>query len=179
MIGQAKEITDALGGALGALGPPRLEVRVIGAMEPPVPPVPRTDTPEGRSVAEAEQGERGVMAERLASALVGELLALSDDDLRPLADRLAPFLAVAEPAGAFLSVNQAAERLGVHPNTVYRMIVGGRLRAVRAGRLWRIPEAELGRVESDRAGARPTACPAAVPADLAALRRPRPRSALR
>ena len=88
------------------------------------------------------------MAERLASALVGELLALSDDDLRPLADRLAPFLAVAEPAGAFLSVDQAAERLGVHPNTVYRMIVGGRLRAVRAGRLWRIPGAELGRGES-------------------------------
>jgi excisionase family DNA binding protein len=98
------------------------------------------------------------MAERLASALVGELLALSDDDLRPLADRLAPFLAVAEPAGAFLSVDQAAERLGVHPNTVYRMIVGGRLRAVRAGRLWRIPGAELGRVESTgQAPARPRA----------------------
>jgi DNA-binding IclR family transcriptional regulator len=48
VIGQAKEISDALGGALGALGPPRLEVRVIGAMEPPVPPVPRTDIPEGR-----------------------------------------------------------------------------------------------------------------------------------
>ena len=89
-----------------------------------------------------------MMAERLASALVGELLALSDDDLRPLADRLAPFLAGGEPAGAFLSVDQAAERLGVHPNTVYRMIVGGRLPAVRAGRLWRIPEAELGRVGS-------------------------------
>ena len=49
VIGQAKEITGALGGALGALGPPRLEVRVTGAMEPPVPPVPRTDIPEGRS----------------------------------------------------------------------------------------------------------------------------------
>lgn len=48
VIGQAQEITGALGGALGALGPPRLEVRVIGAMEPPVPRVPRTDTPEGR-----------------------------------------------------------------------------------------------------------------------------------
>ena len=88
------------------------------------------------------------MAERLASALVGELLALPDEDLRPLADRLAPFLAAADPAGAFLSVDQAARRLGVHPNTVYRMIVGGRLVAVRAGRLWRIPESELGRVES-------------------------------
>ena len=99
------------------------------------------------------------MAERLASALVGELLALSDDDLRPLADRLAPFLAVAEPAAApFSAFDQAAERLGVHPNTVYRMIVGGRLRAVRAGRLWRIPGAELGRVESGgQAPARPRA----------------------
>lgn len=88
------------------------------------------------------------MAERLASALVGELLRLPDEDLRPLADRLAPFLATADPAGAFLSVDQAARRLGVHPNTVYRMILGGRLGAVRAGRLWRIPESELGRIES-------------------------------
>ena len=48
VIAQAQEISGALGGALAALGPPRLEVRVIGAVEPPVPPVPRTDTPEGR-----------------------------------------------------------------------------------------------------------------------------------
>jgi len=48
VVGQAAQITQALGGALAALGPPRLEVRVIGAMEPPVPPVARTDTPEGR-----------------------------------------------------------------------------------------------------------------------------------
>lgn len=87
------------------------------------------------------------MPDRLASALVGELLALSDEDLRPLAERLAPFLAGGEPAVAFLSVDEAARRLGVHPNTVYRMIVGGRLRAVRAGRLWRIPEGELARFE--------------------------------
>jgi len=86
--------------------------------------------------------------ERLASALVGELLALSDDDLRPLAQRLEPFLEGSEPSGAFLSVDQAAQRLGVHPNTVYRMIVAGRLAAVRAGRLWRIPEAGLGRVDA-------------------------------
>jgi excisionase family DNA binding protein len=94
------------------------------------------------------------MAERLASALVGELLALSDDDLRPLADRLAPFLEAPEHGSAFLSVNQAAERLGVHPNTVYRMIVAKRLRAIRAGRLWRIPEAELARIVSGEPEAR-------------------------
>ena len=93
--------------------------------------------------------------ERFASALVAELLALSDEDLRPLADRLAPFLGAPEPSGAFLSVDQAAGRLGVHPNTVYRMIDGGRLRATRAGRLWRIPEAELGRVESAGPAPRP------------------------
>jgi excisionase family DNA binding protein len=88
------------------------------------------------------------VSDRLASLLVGELLALSDDDLRPLAERLAPFLAGTPSSDAFLSVDQAAARLGVHPNTVYRMIVGGRLRAVRAGRLWRIPETELARVSS-------------------------------
>ena len=88
------------------------------------------------------------MSDRLASLLVGELLALSDDDLRPLAERLAAFLEGAQSSDVFLSVDQAATRLGVHPNTVYRMIVGGRLRAVRAGRLWRIPEAELARVAS-------------------------------
>ncbi len=48
VVGQAGTITAALGGALGALAPPRLEVQVLGAMEPPVPPVSRTDTPEGR-----------------------------------------------------------------------------------------------------------------------------------
>ncbi len=45
VIEQAKEISDALGGALGTLAPPRLEVQVLAAIEPPVPPVPRTDTP--------------------------------------------------------------------------------------------------------------------------------------
>ena len=88
------------------------------------------------------------MSDRLASLLVGELLALSDEDLRPLAERLAQFIGGVQSSDAFLSVDQAATRLGVHPNTVYRMIVGGRLRAVRAGRLWRIPEAELARVSS-------------------------------
>ncbi len=47
VLSEAQKITDALGGALGALAPPRLDITVIGAVEPPVPPVPRTDTPEG------------------------------------------------------------------------------------------------------------------------------------
>ena len=48
VLSEAQKITDALGGALGALAPPRLNVTVLGAVEPPVPPVPRTDTLEGR-----------------------------------------------------------------------------------------------------------------------------------
>jgi hypothetical protein len=47
VLSEAKRITHALGGALSALAPPRLEITVLGAVEPPVPPVPRTDTPEG------------------------------------------------------------------------------------------------------------------------------------
>ena len=60
VIEQAKEISDALGGALGALSPPRLEVRVIGAIEPPVPPVPRKDTPEGKRGAREATARRPV-----------------------------------------------------------------------------------------------------------------------
>lgn len=93
---------------------------------------------------------------RLAASLVEELLALPDEALRPLADRLAPFLTSDGPDTVFLSVAQAAERLEVHPNTVYRMILRGRLHATRAGRLWRIPEGELGRANpTSRADPRP------------------------
>jgi DNA-binding IclR family transcriptional regulator len=53
VLGQAQAISDALGGALGELGPPRLEVSVLGALEPPVPPAPRTNTPKGRRAAKA------------------------------------------------------------------------------------------------------------------------------
>ncbi len=58
VLAQAKKISDALGGVLSALAPPRLEVTVLGALEPPVPPVPRTDTPAGRrSEKQARAGE--------------------------------------------------------------------------------------------------------------------------
>jgi IclR family acetate operon transcriptional repressor len=46
VLSEARRITEALGGALGALGSPRLAVTVLGAVEPPVPPAPRKDTPE-------------------------------------------------------------------------------------------------------------------------------------
>jgi excisionase family DNA binding protein len=95
------------------------------------------------------------MADGLAAALIEELLALPDEELRPLADRLAAFRATTNVGGGeLLSVAQAAERLGVHPNTVYRMIACGRLRAVKVGRLWRIPESELGRIEPASDGSR-------------------------
>jgi excisionase family DNA binding protein len=82
-----------------------------------------------------------------AADLIDELLASPDDDLRPLASRLAPLLGATKSPEDFLTVAQAAECLEVHPNTVYRMILRGHLRAVRAGRLWRIPRSELGKVE--------------------------------
>ncbi len=37
-----------------------------------------------------------------------------------------------------------ADRLGVHPDTVYRAIRTGQLRSVRVGRLRRIPESAVG-----------------------------------
>ena len=64
---------DRGGGAAGAAGSPDGHAR-------------------GQARLEAEQSERVAVSDRLASLLVGELLALSDDDLRPLAERLAPFL---------------------------------------------------------------------------------------
>ena len=45
-----------------------------------------------------------------------------------------------------LSVNEAAKRLGVHPNTVRNAIDTGRIRAVKVLGRWRITEAEIERV---------------------------------
>lgn len=49
-----------------------------------------------------------------------------------------------EPLPAY-KVRQAATLMGVHPNTVYRMIRGGRLKTVRTGhgRSHRIPATEI------------------------------------
>jgi excisionase family DNA binding protein len=97
------------------------------------------------------------MADRLVAALVRELAALSDEELRPLAERPAPFLPGVGPADAFLTVAEAGERLGVHANTVYRMIENGRLAGVRVGRLWRIPDPELERAGQPAPARRPRA----------------------
>jgi excisionase family DNA binding protein len=42
-----------------------------------------------------------------------------------------------------LTVEQAAERLQIHPTSVRRQLQGGRLRGVKRGRLWRVPESAL------------------------------------
>jgi excisionase family DNA binding protein len=49
-----------------------------------------------------------------------------------------------EPSQPLLSVTQAAGALGVHPNSVYRLIERGQLRAQRVGRVWRIRPEDLG-----------------------------------
>ncbi len=39
-----------------------------------------------------------------------------------------------------LTVDEVANRLNVRPRTVYRLIQKGKLRGVKVGRLWRVPE---------------------------------------
>ncbi len=43
-----------------------------------------------------------------------------------------------------LTVEQAAERLQLHPETVRRQLKRGELRAIKRGRVWRVPESALG-----------------------------------
>jgi excisionase family DNA binding protein len=43
-----------------------------------------------------------------------------------------------DPSAALYSVRQVADQLGVHPETVRRLIHDGRLEAVRIGRVLRI-----------------------------------------
>jgi excisionase family DNA binding protein len=45
-----------------------------------------------------------------------------------------------------LSVNEAAKRLGVHPNTVRNGIDTGRIKAVKVLGRWRIQESEVERI---------------------------------
>ncbi len=42
-----------------------------------------------------------------------------------------------------LTVEQAAERLQVHRETVRRHLQAGTLRGIKRGRLWRVPESAL------------------------------------
>lgn len=69
---------------------------------------------------------------RLAAAL---LAALDDATARELAERLRPHLPV-DPS-RLLDVRQAAEVLGLHPDTLVRMARTGRIWATKVGREWR------------------------------------------
>lgn len=42
-----------------------------------------------------------------------------------------------------LTLDQAAQRLQLHPETVRRQLVRGALRGIRRGRVWRVPESAL------------------------------------
>lgn len=46
---------------------------------------------------------------------------------------------------SFYSVREVADRLGVHPETVRRLIHDGRLEAVRIGRVLRVPRPAIQR----------------------------------
>ena len=45
--------------------------------------------------------------------------------------------------GELLTVKEAAEKLKVHENTVYLWLETGKLKGIRFGGLWRIPEESL------------------------------------
>jgi excisionase family DNA binding protein len=47
--------------------------------------------------------------------------------------------------GELVSVREVARRLGVHPETIRRLIHDGRLEAVRIGRVLRVESSELER----------------------------------
>lgn len=40
-------------------------------------------------------------------------------------------------------VDETAEILGIHPMTVRKWLTAGKIRGVKVGRLWRIPESSL------------------------------------
>lgn len=74
----------------------------------------------------------------LAGALLAELMSLPDDDLRPLAERLAPLVDRVPPTPArlspYLTVPEAAALLRCAPKRLYNMRSDGRLSQVQEGR---------------------------------------------
>jgi excisionase family DNA binding protein len=47
----------------------------------------------------------------------------------------------------FLTVEQCAERLQLTPYTLRKHLAAGKLRGVKRGRVWRVPESALGEAE--------------------------------
>ena len=66
---------------------------------------------------------------------------------------------------ALLTIEQAATRLQLHPETVRRQIKRGLMRAVKRGRVWRVPESALQEASLSLTTATPTA---ATPSDALA-----------
>jgi excisionase family DNA binding protein len=56
---------------------------------------------------------------------------------------VAASLSQVELSGGLYSVRQVADQLGVHPETIRRLIHDGRLNAVKVGRVLRIDASEL------------------------------------
>ena len=48
-----------------------------------------------------------------------------------------------------LTIEQTAQRLQLHPETVRRQLVRGTLRGVKRGRSWRVPESALAEAKPD------------------------------
>ena len=48
-----------------------------------------------------------------------------------------------------LTIEQTAQRLQLHPETVRRQLVRGTLRGVKRGRSWRVPESALAEAKSE------------------------------
>lgn len=65
-------------------------------------------------------------------------------------------------AESFLSVEQTARRLQLHPFTIRRQLQSGRLRGVKRGRVWRVPESAL--FESSPTAAAPPPAKPSTPA---------------
>ncbi len=67
-----------------------------------------------------------------------------------------------------LTVEQAAERLQLHPETVRRQLKRGELRAIKRGRVWRVPESALGEATPDTTHIQSNANPQSTPETRAA-----------
>lgn len=73
------------------------------------------------------------------------------------------------PPEAWYSVEEVAERLGLHPRTVRNHIRDGRLRATRVGRQFRVAAPDLDRYTRPAAPATPQAAPHPPRADVSAV----------
>lgn len=47
----------------------------------------------------------------------------------------------------YLTTKEACERLKVHPNTMLRWLADGTIKGIRFGKLWRIPDTEIDRID--------------------------------